>query len=217
MKTLLAVPFLAFLVGCAQPETAPAPPRAPGDGRANLIVFGDSVSYCQTCFPSLIAAALPNMKVDNRAEPGTELDSEWQLGRILVSIVDPGDKVIFLTGYNDLRGYGADATHFETYKAALRKALEHLATSGQPIYVGTTEMPLCIDAASITRNGNGCNPGAHAMYVQAIKDEVARMPANVHLVDVASQWVGSYDNLSDMVHPNAFGHTQMAGFFLRQM
>jgi len=219
VKSLIAVLTSILLIGCAsQPEPQTTAAAQSTDGRARLIVFGDSISYCQTCFPSLIAAALPNLRVDNRAEPGTALNSEWQIDRIMAASIQPSDRVVFLTGYNDIRGHGLDPVWHADYVVTLRKALVHLASSGQPIYVGVFMKSLCVDAASIARNGGGCVAGANDLYADSIRAEVAALNApNVHLVDVNAQWVPSYDNLDDMVHPKPSGYADLARMFLEVM
>lgn len=209
----------AFQIGCASSQTEQSNAKSDAtDLRPSIMVFGDSISYCIACYPSLIAAALPGFRVDNRAEPGTALNSEWQIDRIMSAHPQPGDKVVFLTGYNDVRGHGLDASHHADYVITLRRALAHLAASGQPIYVGVFMKSLCVDAASIARNGGGCVAGANDLYADSIRAEVAALNApNVHLVDVNAQWVPSYSNLYDMVHPTPAGQAELARMFLEAM
>lgn len=216
MKWLLAVPFFAMAVGCASPgEQSTVTAAAAVDGRARLVVFGDSVSYCQLCFPSLITAASGNTRLDNRAVAGSKLNSADQLTRILAFDAQPGDRVVFLTGYNDVRAFGTDVDHLADYQASLRTALTHLARSGQPVYVGTTQPSLCVDAESRAINRFGCDAASMAAYVQVIKDEVAR--AGLTLVDVNAEFTPTTENLYDMVHPNGYGSAQLATIFLRIM
>lgn len=188
------------------------------DGRGRLFAFGDSISYCYNCFPSALAVILPNIRLENLAQPGTRIEDSEQIGRVLATNPQPGDIVVFLTGYNNFRTSGTDPVAAASYRSTLHKALVHLGSFKQPVYVGTPMKPLCVDSASTARNGAGCTSGAHDLYAQIVRDEVASLNlSNVKLVDVANVWQPGYDNLYDMVHPNAYGTGQLATIFLKEM
>lgn len=204
--------MLLFLVGCAP---SPENTKPVVDGRGTLYVFGDSISYCQQCFPSMIAVGLANVKLNNQAVPGSILESADQLQRIMAVFPQPGDKVVFLTGYNNMRGRGQTEEVLQSYRLALRAALQHLVASGQPIYVGTTMNALCDAADAIIRNGYGCEPKIGLVYSNIIKEEAG--VAGAHVVDVNAQWQPTRKNLYDLVHPTPAGSAELARMFLEIM
>jgi acyl-CoA thioesterase-1 len=170
--------------------------------RPRLVAFGDSItagvgaSSPDRAYAALVASAL-HRRLVNYAVGGSRIAE--QVEHIKAAALLPGDTVLWLTGYNDMRA----GTPIDEYRASLRGALAHLR--GYPLIVG------------------GCLPMTEAGYrayaprwSHGSADTVAAYREALHALVPSARPVAGYDpaNNADLVHPNDAGHAQIAGAML---
>jgi lysophospholipase L1-like esterase len=92
--------------------------------------FGDSITVGSgatvgaNAYVSLVAAGRDSI-ITNEGQGGTQITT--QIDNILATTIGPYSASTILTGYNDMRCYGTDATKQATYSATLASALAWLA------------------------------------------------------------------------------------------
>lgn len=183
--------ILLLLFACA-----PAP-------QPRLIVLGDSIgvglgaSAPDRSYAALLAARLA-LPLDNRAISGTTID-----GQPIPTDLQPGDVVVWLTGYNDMR-HGNDPA---VYGATLRTAVAAMVDQGATVYLAG-----CLPLDRYNIYAPDWDRGSAAL-VAAYTAQIASVPG-ARFVRVAYD-VRNVD--ADMVHPNDAGHAQIANSFLAAM
>lgn len=189
-----------------------------------VIAFGDSITVgVGTTSPTtkgyayLVATAL-NKEIKNIGLGGSKLESLNQYGEMMAFHYVPGQIVIFLTGYNDMRTYGLDQGRLNTYRERLEAIFALWEASGVEAYVGTS-LTMLPEAYSTGENINHGSDAAAAAYSQVVKDLIQqRAYRHVHLVDTTTNWRPSYTNMNeDLSHPNDIGAAEIADLFLDEI
>ena len=221
MKYLI---LIFCFVGCANHPSTDSTASAvnPTAAPARLIAFGDSYTSMPGSFAWQLGPAL-GLEEDNLAVPGTAIQYDAQIGTILRTQLNPQDVVVYLVGINDMRGYGDAPDIMALVKQDLELAIQHFCEGNVRAYIGTTPAMLSDSAAAITANHNA-TPAMALEYANAIKEVVSfyqgcetNDPTNarIHLVDVNALYTPTDSNtLSDLVHPNPAGHTELLNIFL---
>lgn len=196
MKQLVAI---LIALTCTLPTAACAAP-AP-----RLVVLGDSIgvglgaSTPDHSYARILATTL-HLPLDDRAISGSTIAAQP-----VPDDLQPGDVVVWLTGYNDMR-HGNDP---KIYGAALRAAVHAMVDQGATVYLAGC---LPLSEAGYAAYGPDWNHGSAAL-VAAYTAEIQNVPG-VRFVRVA------YDPqhvVSDLVHPSDAGHQQIAWSFLAAM
>jgi len=167
---------------------------------ARLIVLGDSIgvglgaSTPSHAFAAIVATHR-GMQLDNRAIVGSTLATEP-----IPADLHPGDTVIWLTGYNDMRA-GHDPI---VYGAMLRADVQAMVAQGAAV-----ELAGCLPMADYSGYGPDWDHG-NAALVAAYTAQIRAVPGAIFIPLV-------YDPANvapDGVHPNDRGHAQIAAAFL---
>ncbi len=126
----------------------------------------------------------------------------------------PWDRIVWLSGYNDMRFYGNNATEIDTYGTLLSAALTKLSAYGCPIILGNCAKML---TASYSQNApyNLGSDAAALAYSNKLATIAAGFPL-VTVVDVNASWNvnGAGFIQGDGVHPTRVGHQAIATVFL---
>lgn len=170
--------------------------------RPRLVAFGDSItegigtSSPDRAYAAIVARSL-GYTLDNRAVGGSRIAE--QAAHIRAAALRSTDVVLWLTGYNDMRG----GTPVAEYAAALAEALT-LLRPATLIVGGCLPMTEAGYRAYGPRWSHGSDATA-AAYRGVLR---ALWPA--------ARAVEGYDptNNSDLVHPNDAGHAQIAAALL---
>ncbi len=167
---------------------------------ARLIVLGDSIGVGQGAsdsahtYASILAAEL-RMPLDNRSVGATVVAQQ-----ALPTDLHPGDVVVWMAGYNDMRA-GHDAVEVA---ATVQAAAEAMRAQGATVYIAS---PIPMTTAGYATYGPEWNRGSDALRsaYQAELPNAIRIAFDVRNVD------------ADLVHPNDAGHRQIANAFLTAM
>lgn len=216
MRKLIVCVVALMMTACAQDKKTDAPAARPS---RELIAFGDSVTSMPGSWATMVSNDI-KYPLNNQAEPGTACQQEWQIGRIRSTDIRPQDIVVFLTGYNNLRGSGSNPDlGLPVYKPCLQEALEIFAASGAQTYIGTTmTFQSVIDDHMLYWNGPNGNAANALTYANEIKAMVAALNApNIHVVDVNALWPANSATEYDFVHPTPLGHRMLADLFTWQI
>lgn len=182
-RTVLKLPALFALPA--------SPPR-------RLVAFGDSITAgVGTAHPyAAIVAARLGYVLDNRAVAGTRATDH--AAAIAAYHWQPGDRALWLTGYNDMRAGVAPLD----YAAALRDGLRACPV---PLLLGN-----CLRMRDYTYPDPAWAQGSNeavALYNGVIA-AMAQVFKNVRLVNACAAY-----NPTGGVHPDDAGHWQIAGAF----
>lgn len=190
---ILCIAFLLLSL-CSAPVSA-----------SRLVVLGDSIgvgagaSDPSHAYAALLAAQL-GLALDNRAVGGTTIDQQP-----IPSDLRPGDVVVWLTGYNDMRA-GNDPT---AYGRALRAAAAAILAQGASLYLAGC---LPMTPAGYAAYGPQWDRGGAAL-VEQYTAQIASVPGARHVaLDYDPRNV-----TADLVHPNDSGHAQIARSFLARL
>lgn len=177
-----------------------------------LVCFGDSITAGQgasrpaRAYVAVVGAAL-GRRVDNRAIGASRLAE--QLDALHATPVLPGDIVLLVTGYNDMRA----GTPLADYRRQLDAALGQLVAASAQVVVGGCLPMTPAGYAAYGPTWNHGSDAAAATYTAIIADVAAAHGCRFAPMD-------SYDPrnvTSDLVHPNDAGHTQIAQAMLRAL
>ncbi len=169
-----------------------------------------------TSFAWQIGPAL-GMTTLNLAVPGTSIQYDEIIGQIERANLGPSDIVIFLTGINNMRGFGDSPDSLAIYKQFLWMATQKFMSSGAQIYLGTTPAMLADGPDAILAN-HGATPLMAQEYTTIIKQDWYFFQANegrLHIVDVNGGFIPDRTLINpDLVHPSPAGHTVILNLFL---
>lgn len=192
-RTFLCLPALLLPAALARAADAP-----------RLVAFGDSNTWGNgatprsQCYVMQLAARL-GRTLDNRAVSGTFVPQH--VAAIQATTFAAGDLIVWLTGYNDMRG----GTDLDEYAAQLDAGL---AACAAPVWLGNC-LRMVAEGYTDMPGGFGSDERVSAMNV--VIAEVAARHAHVRLVDCCAAY--DPENNADLVHPNNAGHSQIATAF----
>lgn len=170
-----------------------------------LLAYGDSITWGlgasrpERAYAAIVARRL-GRSLDNRAVSGSYCQDHVEA--LTRTTFADGDLVIWLTGYNDMRGGTAIAAYADTLAAGL-------AAVSVPVLLGNC-LRMTAEGYAQRLGPFGSDERVAAFNV-AIATVAARFPL-VRLVDVAAVYDPA--NNCDLVHPNDRGYEQITGAFL---
>jgi lysophospholipase L1-like esterase len=186
-----------------------------------VVAFGDSITLGVSGTTSYLAgyaqrvATTKKWEIDNRAVGGSRIADATQITAILKYPFTSAHKVIFLTGFNDMRFTGTDGPGQTTYSNNLETILAYLETTGATVYLGN-----CLKmTASGYALGSPFNVGSDTAVGQfnAIISARAAAHSNVILIDASAAYNPNTDVSGDNIHPSNSGHANIANAFLAEM
>lgn len=194
MKTILVMTFLVSsgLIGCGSAQQTTSSNR--------VVIFGDSIAagaYTDTNYGDYIAANTKRQVV-NMSVAGSTL-VYYQYNAMMSFKFLPGDIVLFTPGVNDVIQHYGDTAYFNMYTTELNLITEHVNTSGAKLVLGTTLKTL------------NYIPDNEIQFV----GNIAKAQVGVVLFDGYSAFTPDSTNmLSDNLHPNDLGETQLGAAYV---
>lgn len=191
--------LFAILLGCAQA------PQETGRGEV-FVAFGDSNTRAASTPDRWVSRVSPQAL--NFAEDGTTVSRHLEViqGTPLVQ----GAKVLYLSGYNDMRYYGLSG--IPNYKTKLKLIFESL--KNHEVYIGNClRMPTAGYAFDASDSGYAPHDDSTARAYSDALAEVALDFPNVRVVDVNSIEPNDSIFYDDHRHLNSLGHAVVAERF----
>lgn len=197
-----------------------------GDGiTRNIYSFGDSITDGSTFIPDPVnkygyiyaLEARLGWTVYNYAVGGTRIEDSTQTANMSSIKAKRKDRIVWLTGYNDMRFYGNDSGAISTYGGRLSSWLTVLSGYGCPILLGNC---LKMTASGYTQGGPDFDNGSDAA-ANAYSAEISTIASGFPLVTVVdvnanlSPTAGLYQG--DLVHFNRTGCNTLADIFISRI
>jgi acyl-CoA thioesterase I len=194
---LVCLALLGFL-GYRTYSSGPKPLQEFSANGENIICFGDSLTYGTGAapggdYPSQFAKLI-SRTVINKGVPGDTTSSA--LVRLDRDVLSQSPRIVLITlGGNDLKnGIPKDMAF-----ANLKTIIEAIQDKGALVIVGGVDVPLW---------GRGYGEGY---------EEVCRNTGAVLIPNILDGIIGNSKLMSDPIHPNDFGYTQVAERFYKAL
>ncbi|MPV36110.1 SGNH/GDSL hydrolase family protein [Georgenia subflava] len=173
-----------------------------------LVAYGHSwVAGTGTSDRSLglveVAARSLGLTTDNRGVSGT-LSTET--ARLAAEGVPHGDLYLVMTGLNDARLHGADATALDAYAGALDTIFDAVTRANPVAPVVAVAQPYLLDYTGHAPHDRGSDEILDA-YNQTLRTVAGRFGVRVA---VAAGWDAASMLAADAVHPDDAGHACLA-------
>lgn len=217
IKMYLITLLMSALVGCGGSQvdfidTDPTP---------RVVAFGDSVTAGgidkngEKYGYAYRFSEQYGRRLVNRAVPGSSVEEDHQIGRIMRFPYRSDDVVIFLSGINNMRKDGLDPAALNTYESTLRVAVEKIHQSSSVLLLGTCpRLPYGGYAEGSYQNGSDAAADAYASVARKIASEFP----GVILVDVNTDLNLSLSDYIDLgVHPGPSGSQILGDLFFHSI
>jgi len=196
--------LMAYGLTASATVTKPAPTEWVAFG--DSITVGFSASSEQTSFIGILEQAVG--PIDNQAVGATRIQDQLLT---INAYTGKATHVIWLVGYNDMRA----GTSLDRVQSDLQSAFERFTARQMIVYVGLCLRMTSEGYAAYGPIWNHGNDAAVEAINEVIRSTVQQYPL-VYVIDTA-QYDPATGISSDLVHPNDYGHRQIAAAFLSQI
>lgn len=189
--------------------------------KRRLFMFGDSITDGSLSIPDPITkygyayniAARKGWETVDLAVGGTRIFDSTQTAPMSGQNTTSNDRIVWLTGYNDMRFSGNDSTYINNFGTALSAQLTILSTYGCPIIL-VTGLKMQAAAYSMYSPYNLGSDAAVAAYTTKVNTIAASFPL-VTVVDIAAFNPSTAGNMQgDLVHPSRVGADSIASIVM---
>jgi len=187
-----------------------------------VYAFGDSLTDGSTSNPDPaqkfgyinVVSQLLGWKIVNHAVGGTKIGDSTQSQYMSLIPALPKDRIVWLTGYNDMRANGTNSAGIDAYGVTLNTLLTTLSAYGCPILLGNC---LKMTATGYTQGSPDFSNGSDAA-VAAFNAKISTVASNfplVTLIDVSTAFVPTNGDMQgDNVHFNFSGCYKLGNAFV---
>jgi lysophospholipase L1-like esterase len=214
-RLIILLPFLAACSNVSKQDPSISAQKTVCETDNCIIAFGDSITagygtsnMNETSYAGQIAnhyqLELTDLGIGHSTLSG-------EMPGILNYPYKPTQTVVMLSGYNDMRNFGTDATHLAQYGAQLKQAFDLWESLGIEVYIGNCLRE--VQPGYGVYGGIGSDAAAN-LYAAELTAQASGY-SHIHVIDTNNDWNPILSNTAeDLVHPNDIGANQIAQVFI---